>query len=182
MPETRQRCCPFGRIRSSVAGGEYRRREAVIIELELAREHLLDERGLLSSALIGGRGPRRVQRGVVAGHRWRVLWDERLHALNGEPVRGPTDARREHEFLLAENAFKVDFLVLDKIYGANGCELGEGSRATEDQSRVWAVAIERLNVDDAQGAINVTRGEGCTPRMAHEARCLLESGERERQA
>jgi len=149
VPETRQRCRPFGRIRGSGARGKYRRREAVIIELELAREHLLDERGLLSSALIGGRRPRRVQRGVVAGHRWRVLWDERLHALNGEPVRGPADARREHELLLAEDALKVDFLVLDKIYGANGCELGEGSRATEDWSRVWAVSIERLDVEDA---------------------------------
>jgi hypothetical protein len=149
VPETRQRCSPFSRIRSSVARGKYRRREAVIIELELAREHLLDERGLLSSALIGGRGPRRVQRGVVAWHRWRVLWDERLNALNGEPVRSPADARREHELLLAENAFKVDFLVLDKIYGASGCELGEGSGATENWSRVWAVTIERLDVEDA---------------------------------
>jgi hypothetical protein len=120
VPETRQRCCPFSRIRSPGARWKYRRREAVIIELELAREHLLDERGLLSSALIGGRGPRRVQRGVVAWHRWRVLWDERLNALNGEPVRSPADARREHELLLAEDAFKVDFLVLDKIYGASG--------------------------------------------------------------
>jgi hypothetical protein len=117
--------------------------------LELAREDLLDERGLLASAFIGSGSTRCSRRRVVAGYGWRVLGNERLHALDGEPMRGPTDARREHEFLLAEHAFKVYFLVLDKVNGADGRHLREGECTAEDWSRVWAMAVEGFDVEDA---------------------------------
>jgi hypothetical protein len=64
-------------------------------------------------------------------------------------VCGPAHAGREHQFLLAEHAFKVDLLVLDEINGADGCRLREGGRAAKDRSRVWAVAIEWFDVEDA---------------------------------
>lgn len=185
MPQTCQRRCPLGRVRRSGARREYRRRKTGVVELELAREDLLDERGLLPGTFVGSRGPRCGQRRVVAGYGGRVLGDQRLHALDGEPVRGPADAGREHEFLLAQHALKVDFLVLDKVDGADGRQLREGQGPAEDCSRVWAVTKERLDVEDSQCAIDVPGGEGCTPRVTHEARRFLRWGgrcERERQA
>jgi hypothetical protein len=71
-----------------------------------------------------------------------------LHALNSKPVRGPADAGREHEFLFAEHAFKVNFLVLNEINGANRCGLWERGRAAEDRSRVWAMTVEWFDVED----------------------------------
>jgi len=116
--------------------------------LELARENLLDERSLLASAFIGSTSTWCSRRRVITGYGWRVLGNERLHAFDGEPVRGPTDAWREHEFLLAKHAFKVYFLVLDKVNGADGRRLREGEGTAEDWSRVWAMTVEGFDVED----------------------------------
>lgn len=99
----------------------------------------------------------------------RVLGDEWLDALDGEPVGGPVDAFGEGDLFLAEDAVKVEFLVLDEVDGAGGLDVGEGEGPAEGGGVGGCVPVEGLDVEDAEGLVDVGGGHGRAPAMAHEA-------------
>src|SRR6266436_7208376 len=155
MPEACQRGCPLGLIDCSGARGKYRRCKTIVIELQLARENLFDERCLLANAFIGSSSTRCGQRRIVARHGWRILGNERLHALDSQPVRSPANAWWEHELLLAKHTFKVNFLVLNEVDRTDGRHLRERERTAEDRSRVWVMSIDGFDIEDAHCTVDV---------------------------